>query len=99
MRHTEPEAFFSIRSRFQSAGPLVAEPLATSKAPSCAGASAVMHIRGPGDRLSVVLAADEDDPAVDEAGGRAAVRQSGQGADLGVEGRGRPVFGLVDALE
>ena len=33
-RHTEPEAFFSIRSRFQSAGPLVAEPLATSKRPS-----------------------------------------------------------------
>jgi hypothetical protein len=43
MRHTEPEAFFSIRSRFQAAGPLVAEPLATSKPPSEAGASAVMQ--------------------------------------------------------
>ena len=43
-RHTDPEAFFSIRSRFQSAGPFVAEPLATSRAPSRAGASAVMHV-------------------------------------------------------
>ena len=33
-RHTEPEAFFSIRSRFQSAGPWAAEPLATSSEPS-----------------------------------------------------------------
>src|SRR6202041_1787721 len=43
MRHTEPEAFFSIRSRFHAAGPLVAEPLATSKAPSDAGARAAVQ--------------------------------------------------------
>ena len=53
MRHTEPEAFFSIRSRFHAAGPLVAEPLATSKAPSEAGASAVMQAT-PGFLASVV---------------------------------------------
>ena len=60
-RHTEPEAFFSIRSRFQSAGPFVAEPLATSSAPSRAGASAVMHLisASGGDRLAVMLAAEK----------------------------------------
>jgi hypothetical protein len=43
-RQTDPEALFSIRSRFQAAGAFVAEPLATSRAPSRAGASAVIHV-------------------------------------------------------
>src|SRR6202046_1677436 len=53
MRHTEPEAFFPIRSRSPAAGPLGAEPLATSRAPSEAGASAVMQAT-PGFLASVV---------------------------------------------
>ena len=57
-----------MRSRFQSAGPQVAEPLATSNAPSAAGASAVMHLTSglAADGLPVVAAAGENDAAIDK---------------------------------